>query len=164
METKAVYAGSFDPITLGHTWVIERAAEMFDTLTVAVGVNPLKKPTFSVEERSTMIWLTIPRYLTGHVNVGSFTNKFLINYAQEIHCTHIVRGLRNIDDFEFEKMMRQVNSDIDSEIQTVYLIPPRELIEVSSGAVKAMRGPEGWEEVAGKYVHPYVLEKLKGLP
>ena len=161
--TKAVYAGSFDPLTEGHMWVIWRAAEIFDNLIVAVGVNPLKKPTFSVEERKEMIERSIPWKKS--CKVESFENKYLVRYAQEVNATHIIRGMRNVGDFEFERLMQNINADIqtatNSCIQTVFLVPPRELAETSSSAVKALIGPEGWEEVVRPMVPVHVFSALK---
>jgi len=163
MENKAVYAGSFDPVTQGHMWVIREAARLFGEFEVTVGVNPNKKPMFSLEERLEMLRESLDAAGLASVAVGHFADKFLMHYASERGCTHIVRGMRNIDDFEFERMMLNLNNDIltQGEISTVYLIPPRELAEVSSGAVKAICGPEGWERVVERYVPAAVFAKLK---
>jgi pantetheine-phosphate adenylyltransferase/8-oxo-dGTP diphosphatase len=157
MRTKAVYAGTFDVLTQGHIWVINAAADIFDELVVAIGVNPSKKCTFSLEKRLEMLRNCVMQ------RPASFSNKYLIYYAQEIGVTHIVRGMRNVEDFEFERLMLNINSDIQggSNIKTVYFVPPRELAETSSSAVKALCGPEGWEEVVSKMVPPCVLEELK---
>ena len=146
--TKGIYAGSFDPITNGHLWVIERSAEIFDELIVAVGDNPDKKYTFSVNERV----LLLEEALEAHPNIkiGHFSGEFLINYAVRQEVTHIVRGIRNAQDYEFEKTIRHINFDVCSTIDTIFLIPPREFAEVSSSLVKGFVGSQGWEQIVAR--------------
>lgn len=147
---KVVYAGSFDPITNGHLWMIEQGAMLFDELIVAVGINPDKHYTFSVEERVAMVRQSIKGL--EHVEVDSFETRFLVHYATSIGARYILRGIRNADDYEFERGWRHINSDLCAEINTVFLIPPRELSEVSSSLVRGMVGPTGWEEIVRRYV------------
>jgi len=167
--TKAIYAGSFDPVTQGHLWVIQAAADIFDQLIIAIGTNPNKKSTFTLAERRELIKdsLLSLNENARWCSIGYFDNKFLINYAAELQATHIVRGIRNIQDFEFERLMLNVNSDIQAKreqpIQTVYLIPPRYLAETSSSAVKALVGPEGWREVVRPMVTPCVFAALENM-
>ncbi len=94
------------------------------------------------------------------VVVDHFVNKFLINYAQETNSGFILRGIRNIHDFEFEKTIRTVNADLigHDRITTVFLIPPRELGELSSSFVKGLCGPEHWQPVVEKLVPPPVYQ------
>ncbi|NLR76886.1 MULTISPECIES: pantetheine-phosphate adenylyltransferase [Leeia] len=157
--SKAVYAGSFDPVTKGHLWMIEQGVNLFDELVVALGVNPDKKYTFTREERLMML-----RDSTRHLpnlKVDAFDNQFLVNYAQTVGANYILRGVRGNSDYEFERNMRYVNDDLVPTITTVFLMPPREIAEVSSTMVKGMVGPEGWELILGKYVPPAVLDLLK---
>ncbi|WP_374354229.1 pantetheine-phosphate adenylyltransferase [Chitinimonas sp.] len=151
---RAVYAGSFDPVTNGHLWMIERGYELFDEMIVAIGVNPDKRATFSVEEREDML-----REVTQHLpnlKVTSFENQFLVNYARSVGANYILRGIRNPSDYEFERTMRYINSDLVPEVTTTFLMPPRSIAEVSSTMIKGLVGPEGWEEVLKKYVPPAV--------
>jgi pantetheine-phosphate adenylyltransferase len=154
----AVYAGTFDPVTLGHLWMIQRGAILFDKLVVAVGTNPDKKCYFSARERVMMIQKSI----TGleNVIVDKYENKFLIKYAESIGARFILRGIRSTGDYEYEKSLSYINRDLSSEIVTVFLLPPREMIEISSSIVRGLIGPEGWEKVVNKYVPPCVLERL----
>ena len=147
---KAVYAGSFDPITNGHLWMIEQGARLFDELVVAVGANPDKKCTFTLEERMTMLKDSIGAL--AHVCLDSFDRQFLVHYAHSIGAQYILRGIRNEGDYEYERGMRHLNSDLQPDIVTVFLIPPREIAEVSSSQVKGLIGPEGWETVIPHYV------------
>ena len=154
----AVYGGSFDPLTIGHTWMIEEGSRLFDRLIVALGVNPEKRYTFSVEERLSML-----RVSTGHlrnVEVASIGNQFLISYAKSARATHILRGIRSESDYEYERVMRNINGDLGREITTVFLMPPRNIAEVSSSMVKGLIGPSGWEKVVKEYVPDAVFACL----
>lgn len=155
---KAVYAGSFDPITNGHLWMIEQGVKLFDELVVAIGIAPGKQYTFSIDERLQMLKESTDQY--PNVKVDSFERQFLINYAESIGASYILRGIRIEGDYEYERTIRYINSDLSSEIQTVFLIPPREIADLSSSLVKGLVGPEGWEEVIRKYVPYIVYEKL----
>lgn len=157
--TKAIYAGSFDPITNGHLWLIDKAAAIFDTLIVALGDNPDKKYSFSIDERLALLKATLSKYK--NISIGHFEGEFLVNYASSIGAKFIVRGIRNAQDYEYEKTMRYINSDLCLEINTVFLMPPRDYAEVSSSLVKGLVGTNGWESIVAKYVPPTVLELLK---
>ncbi len=155
-----VYAGSFDPITNGHLWMIEEGAKLFDKLIVAVGTNPEKKYAFSIEERLGMMKAAVKKHSNIEVNI--LENQFLVNYAKSIGAQYILRGIRTEGDFQYERGMRHINSDIDSSIVPVFLIPPREIAEISSSFVKGLVGVDGWEEVVSKYVPGPVHEKIVG--
>lgn len=150
LARKAVYAGSFDPITNGHLWMIEEGARLFEELVVVVGINPNKEPTFSTEERLRMVRDSIGTL--ERIHIDSFEHLFLVKYAQSVRAQYILRGIRSEGDYEYERAMCHVNCDLCPEILTVFLIPPREIAEVSSGLVKALIGPEGWENVVRQYV------------
>jgi len=156
---RAVYAGSFDPITNGHIWMIQEGAQLFDELVVAVGVNPNKTYTFSLKERIEILNDTVG-YLSA-VKIDSFTNKFLVHYATEIKAGYILRGIRNVNDYSYERGIRLINSDLNEEISTVFLMPPREISEVSSSLIKELVGPPGWEEIVRKYAPAPVITALK---
>ena len=162
MHTKkrlGVYAGSFDPLTVGHLWMIEQGVRLFDRLIVAVGVNPDKRYTFPLEERLDMLRESLKQYRT--LLISSFSNRYLIDYAQSIGATHILRGVRSESDYEFERTMRNINGDLDSKICSVFLMPPRDIAEVSSSMVKGLVGPKGWQRVVRKYVPDPVYRRLR---
>ncbi len=161
-RTTCVYAGSFDPPTQGHLFMIERGSELFDRLVVAVGINPEKDYTFSVEERMEMLRACIEHH--ENVTVESFENQYLVNYASNIGADYILRGIRSHQDYEFERAMRNVNEDLNPGITSVFLMPPREVCEVSSSFVKGMVGPRGWRDAIRPYVPRPVLEKLLERP
>lgn len=154
----AVYAGSFDPPTTGHTWMIERGAELFDRLVVAVGVNPGKKPLFDVPARLEMLRAAVAPL--PNVSVASFENRYLIDYAKSAGAAYILRGIRGESDYEYERAMRNINGDLAPGVTTVFLMPPREIAEVSSSLVKSLIGPAGWQDVVRKYVSPAVHARL----
>ena len=157
---RAVYAGSFDPPTNGHLWMIREAVRMFDELVLAIGINPDKHSTFSDEERADML-----REITAHLpnlRVEVFGKQFLVDYAQSVGANYIVRGIRSASDYEYERTMRYINSDLHPEITTVLLLPPREFAEVSSTMVKGLIGPKGWEEIIRRYLpEPVYLKMLE---
>ena len=158
MKKKAVYAGSFDPVTMGHLWIIEQAASMFDKVTVAIGGNVDKNYTFSVEERIELLKNVTRKF--DNIEISEFNNEFLIHYAQRIKAQYIIRGIRNASDYEYEKRMRYVNSDICDEINTIFLIPPRNVSEISSSLVKGLIGSKNWESVVKKYVPEPAIQAM----
>jgi len=156
----AVYAGSFDPLTIGHLWMIEQGVSLFDRLVVAIGINPEKRYTFTLEDRLEMLRKALKQFR--NLSVTSFSNSYLIDYAQSIGATHILRGIRSESDYEYERTMRNINGDLDSAICTVFLMPPRDIAEVSSSMVKGLVGPKGWQKVVRKYVpEPVYRQFLK---
>ncbi len=159
-ERIAVYAGSFDPITNGHLWMIRQAARIFDTVIVAIGVNPDKRGgLFSDKEREDMLAATVADL--PNARVGIFNNQFLVRYATSVGAQFIVRGIRNQADAEAERAMRYMNADFAPEVSTVFLMPPRDLAEISSSFIKGLVGPEGWQDVVRGYVPPLVLDMLE---
>jgi pantetheine-phosphate adenylyltransferase len=138
--------------------MIEQGVALFDRLVVAVGINPEKRYTFPLEDRLEMLRESVKDIR--NVSVNSFSNLYLIHYAQQIGATHILRGIRSESDYEYERTMRNINGDLDSGICTVFLMPPRDIAEVSSSMVKGLVGPKGWQRVAKKYVPKPVYRHL----
>ena len=130
---KAIYAGSFDPVTLGHMDIIERAANLFDCLVVAVLENPNKKSLFTVEERKHHLELATKHI--ENVEVASFQG-LLVDFAKEIGANIAVRGLRNTLDFSAEYPMFLINRKLYDKIETVYLAADEEHLALSSTNVK----------------------------
>lgn len=153
-----VYAGSFDPPTSGHMYMIEQGAELFERLIVSVGINPHKQCTFSLADRLEMLRQCTQGF--DNVEVDSFEGQFLVHYAQAKGAGYILRGIRSEEDYRFEHAMRNVNEDLEPDVGTVFLIPPREICEVSSSFVKGLAGFDGWEEVVKPYVPGPVYRKL----
>jgi len=130
--------------------MIEQGVALFDRLVVAVGINPDKRYAFPLKDRLTMLRESSRAYR--NLSVTSFSNAYLIDYAQEIGASHILRGIRSESDYEYERTMRNINSDLDPTICTVFLMPPRDIAEVSSSMIKGLIGPKGWQQVIRKYV------------
>ncbi len=153
-----VYAGSFDPPTEGHMHMIRKGAELFDRLIVSVGVNPHKRYTFPLADRLDML-----RECTegmDNVEVDSFEGQFLVHYAHGKGAGYVLRGVRSEEDYRFEHAMRNINEDLEPDVSTVFLIPPREICEVSSSFVKGLVGFEDWQEVVKPYVPEPVYRRL----
>ncbi len=154
----AVYAGSFDPPTNGHLWMIEQGLEMFDHLIVAIGNNPSKRYSFTVEERLELLresTKTSERLVIAH-----FDNRYLVDYAKKMGAKYILRGIRSPNDYEYERVMRHINADMAPEVNTVFLMPPRDIAELSSNMIKGLIGPAGWEETVCRYVPEPVFRSL----
>ncbi len=129
---KAVFPGSFDPITLGHTDIIKRAIPLFDEIIIAIGVNAKKNYMFSLEERMKFI----QNAFFGEEKIGVQTYKGLtVDYCKSIDADFILRGLRNPADFEFEKAIAQTNRKL-SGIETVFLLTSAETSYISSSIVR----------------------------
>ena len=131
--SKAVYAGSFDPITKGHLDVIERGAHIFDNLIVAVADNPSKPPLFTKRERVVMIKKLVAKY--PNVSVDSF-NGLLIDYVRRQDTNIILRGIRTISDFEYEFQMALTNRAIAPDIETIFVMTCEKYSYISSRLLK----------------------------
>ena len=158
----AVYAGSFDPPTNGHLWMIQRGLELFDRLIVAIGDNPHKSYSYSVEQRIEFLRAATPS--CERLEIAHFDNRYLVDYAKRMNATYILRGIRSPNDYEYERVMRHINSDMAPEIDTVFLMPPRDIAELSSSMVKGLIGPAGWEEIFRRYVPAAVFDALSQSP
>jgi pantetheine-phosphate adenylyltransferase len=159
---KAIYGGSFDPITNGHIWVIEKGLQLFDHLIIAIGVNPKKSGYFSVDERVDMIQEYLMR--TGYdkfASVITFRDDFLVNKAKEHGCDYMLRGIRNATDFAYELEIKQFNDELDPTIETVFVVPPASLAGRSSSIVRGCVGLKNWESVVNRYTTDYVTTKFK---
>ncbi len=137
----ALYPGTFDPVTLGHVDIIERASKLFESLVVAVADNREKQPLFSVDERIAMIEKSIGGIKD--IRVTSFEG-LTAKFALSIKAVAIIRGLRAVSDFEFEFQMALMNRKIEPTVETVYLMPTDKYSYISSSLVKdiAKRGGE----------------------
>ncbi len=159
MKRIAIYAGSFDPPTHGHLWMIRRGAELFDELVVALAVNPEKSSFLSTEDRRGALEEMVAE-LTGNVRVAVVQHGFLVDFAREAGATHLLRGLRGVADFEYEKTMARMNGRMDPGIQTVLMVAPSELEEISSSLVRGFVGTPGWERWVAACVHPAVFRRI----
>ncbi|TXF75189.1 pantetheine-phosphate adenylyltransferase [Chryseobacterium sp.] len=131
----AVFPGSFDPITLGHYDIVERATPLFDKIIIAIGQNSQKKYMFSLEERMEFIKRTFAHF--PNVEVDHFEG-LTIDYCHSKNVNFILRGLRNPSDFEFEKAIAQTNRELtkDNKIETIFLLTSASYSFISSSIVR----------------------------
>lgn len=158
MARKAVYAGSFDPPTIGHLWVIREGAALFDELVVAVAVNPDKKPTFTTEDRCAMLSEAVAGL--GNVRVVRLEGQYLVRFAKSLGAKVILRGMRKEGDYQPERDLCHLNANIEPDVRTVFLMTPPEFGVVASSFVRSLIGPTGWEEEIRRYLPPNVWPRV----
>jgi pantetheine-phosphate adenylyltransferase len=149
-----IYPGSFDPITRGHEDLIRRSLAFVDKVIVAVAVNVVKQPLFTLDERVALITAAVP---DAAVEVRSFDG-LLVDFARTMGATVIVRGLRAVSDFEYEFQMALMNRNLAPQLETVFLVPAFDLTYLSSSLVREVARFGG--DVSA-LVHPAVQQALK---
>ena len=154
MPINAVYPGSFDPLTNGHTDLIRRAARLFDHVVVAIASNPAKKPFFSFEERVRLA-NTVLQTL-GNVTVKGIDG-LLVEFAREQGARVILRGLRAVSDFEFEFQLAAMNRKLAPELESIFLTPAEQYAFVSSSLVREVAALGG---DVSEFVSPEVQAAL----
>jgi pantetheine-phosphate adenylyltransferase len=130
---RAIYPGSFDPVTNGHIDVIERARKLFDEVVVAVAHNDEKQPLFTLEERLELLRQTAGKIES--VGIAHF-NGLLVDFAMKQEAVAVVRGLRAVSDFEFEFQMALMNRKLQGAVETIFLMPKEEYTYLSSRIIK----------------------------
>ena len=151
----AVYAGSFDPITLGHIDLVERASALFSDVVVAIGVHPTRTPLFSIDERVAMVETVAKQF--PNVTVASFEG-LLIDYCRRIGARVIVRGLRAATDFEYELQIAHANADLHPEVDTIFLPTRTKHGFLSASLVREIASHGG---DVSRYAPPVVCEALR---
>ncbi len=154
MKITAIYPGTFDPMTNGHTDLVRRAVQLFDEVIVAVAANPDKNPLFALDERVMLVRASvesIPR-----VRVLGFDN-LLVDAVREFGAHVILRGLRAVSDFEFEFQLAGMNRRLSPDIETVFMTPSEQEMFISASLVKQVARLGG--DVSG-FVHPKVTAAL----
>ena len=151
---RAIYPGSFDPLTNGHLDIIERCAKLFDEVVVAILLNVQKQPMFSVAERVEMIQAVVPY---DNVRVDTFDG-LLVHYAVEKEAQVIVRGIRAISDYEYELQMALMNRRLEPNLETVFLMASEEYSYLSSRLIKEVFHLKG--SISG-LVHALVEQRMK---
>ena len=149
---RAIYPGTFDPITNGHLDIIQRACTMFDEVIVAVAQSEEKKPMFNLEERINMIHESIKIF--PRVKVVGF-NTLLVDLSDKLDANIVIRGLRAVSDFEYELQMGYANSSLKKELETIYLMPNLDHAFISSSVVRSLL------KFDGKIDHLVPSEALK---
>lgn len=151
---KAIYPGTFDPVTYGHLDIIKRAVRLFDHVVVAVADNPKKDPLFSTRERIEMIQEVCD---IRNVSVDHFQG-LLVEYAESQDACALIRGLRAVSDFEYEFQMALVNRKLSEELSTVFLMPHEQYTHLNSSIVREVAGLGG---DVSPYVPPEVVRHLR---
>ena len=146
----AVYPGTFDPVTYGHTDLVGRAARVFDRVIVAIAESPHKKPLFTLDERIAMAERELGHL--GNVDVMGFDN-LLMDFVKSLGATVIVRGLRAVSDFEYEFQLANMNRHLTDEVETAFLTPTEKYMFISSSLVKEVATLGG---NVGEFVSPKV--------
>lgn len=149
-ENRFLYAGSFDILTNGHTWLIEEASKLGD-LYILVSNNPIKKYTHDLKTRQKIIrkWLRNNKI---KANLISGENNFTAKIAEEYQINYLLRGLRDMTDFNEEQKIARMNKVINPNIQTLFLSPPQDLTDVSSSFIRGIIGLQNWVEIGKKYM------------
>jgi pantetheine-phosphate adenylyltransferase len=150
MHTKAIYPGTFDPITNGHADLIERAANMFTHVIVGIAANPSKKPLFSLDERVELI-KQVTQHLS-NVEVIGFRG-LLADFAEDQGATVLIRGLRAVSDFEYEFQLANMNRRLNPNLESVFMTPSEENSFISSTLVKEVALHRGKVD---QFCHPAV--------
>jgi pantetheine-phosphate adenylyltransferase len=151
----AVYPGSFDPITNGHLDIIARGLSVFDEVTIAILLNPEKQPLFTVDERVEIIGEAFAG--ESRIKVDTFSG-LLVDYAEKIGATVIVRGLRAVSDFEYEFQMAGMNRNLFPEVETLFLTPSEEYTFISATIVREIAKFGG---DISHFVHPDVAARIR---
>ena len=157
MTRRAVYTGSFDPITLGHLNVIERSSRLVDELIVGVGINIEKRPLFTADERAELIYR-----VTSHLDnivVKSFAG-LAVRFVRDCGARVIIRGVRSLSDMEAEFTMTLANRKLDPEIETVFLMADDEFSHVSSSLIKQITPLASDEELA-RFIPQAIVPDLR---
>ena len=159
MQKRAIYPGTFDPITNGHIDIVTRAAAMFDELILAIAASPSKKPMFSLDER-----VALAKQATAHlqnVTVVGFSD-LMANFARDQQATILIRGLRAVADFEYEMQLAHMNRHLMPTLESVYLMPSKEWSFISSSLVKEVARHAGdVTHFLPAVVHQALMDKLK---
>jgi len=133
MKTIAIYPGTFDPITNGHLDLVERALRIFDEVIIAVAQSRRKQPLFSIKERLNMIRLAVKGFEKARVETF---NGLLVEYVKKKKGVAILRGLRAVSDFEYELQMAHMNRRLNTDIETVFMMPSEDYSFLTSTIVK----------------------------
>ncbi|QDU55834.1 pantetheine-phosphate adenylyltransferase [Aeoliella mucimassa] len=157
MSRRAVYTGSFDPVTLGHLNVIERSARLVDELIVGIGINIEKQSLFTADERVRLIERSTS-HLTNIV-VKQF-NGLAVRFVRECNARVIVRGVRSLSDIEAEFTMTLANRKLDAEVETVFLMADEEFTHVSSSLIKQIT-PLAEDEELARFVPKCIIGDIR---
>lgn len=155
MKSRAVYPGSFDPITNGHLDILDRTLKIFNEVVIVVAGTTYKNPMFTPEERVDLIREVVRDRKNVKVDIW---NGLIMDYARENQATAVIRGLRAASDFEYEFMMASMNKEINPDVETMFMMTAQNLYFVSSSMIKELFRYEG---DISSYVPKGVIQRLK---
>lgn len=154
MNTTAIYPGTFDPITNGHTDLVQRASRLFDHVIVAIAAGRVKGPVFSLDERIDMAQNVLAPY--SNVEICGF-DSLLVDFVQKKNARVILRGLRAVSDFEYEFQLASMNRHLAQDVETVFLTPAEQFSFISSTLVREIASLGG---DVSSFVNPIVATAL----
>lgn len=158
MKRIAIFPGSFDPITIGHVDILERALPLFEKIVLAIGTNSQKKYFFSLEERLSLIKKVFEN--EPKIEVRTYSG-LTANFATEIGANFLLRGVRNANDFEFEKTIAQLNQALQANLETVLLVCQPKYSHISSTIVREILIHKGnAEKFLPAAIQSYIIEKM----
>ena len=155
MQKTAVYPGTFDPITNGHTDLVRRATQVFDKVVVGIAANPDKQPLFDIDERVNLAKIVLADL--PNVEVCGFSG-LLVEFAHTQQAVAVIRGLRAVSDFEFEFQLASMNRHLDPNLESIFLTPAEQFSFISSALVREVASLGG--DVT-QFVHAEVASALK---
>ena len=159
MSTRAIYPGTFDPVTNGHLDIVTRAAAMFDTVVLAIAASPSKNTLFTLNERVALAEQAVAAI--PNVEVVGFSD-LMANFARTAQANILIRGLRTAADFEYEMQLASMNRHLMSDLESVFLMPAKEWSFISSTLVKEVARHHGdVSHFLPEHVHQALLERLK---
>jgi len=133
MSKIAIFPGSFSPFTLGHQYIVDRALPLFDKIIISIGLNSEKNEYFSIEEREE--WIKSVYKNNPKVDIKRY-EELTVDFCNKIGAKYILRGLRNSQDFRYEKNIAQTNKDLNSKIDTIFIIGPAKISHISSTIIR----------------------------
>ncbi len=154
MTTKAIYPGTFDPITKGHIDLAERASQLFDEVVIAIAASPSKQPLFDVDERLEMAQISLSHI--DNISVVGFDG-LLIECVRTAQAQVVLRGLRAVSDFEYEFQLAAMNRRLDPTVETMFLTPSENYTFLSASMVKEIASLGG---DVSQFLHPQINKRL----
>ncbi len=155
---KAVYTGSFDPVTLGHLDIIHRASKLFGTVVVGIGINKDKKPLFSPEQRVELLRRVTPNM--PDLQIKTFDG-LAVDFVREVGAKVMVRGIRPLTDIAGEFTMMMANRQLDREIETVFLMADDQYVHISSSLLKQIAGMSADDDRLAKFVPRQIIADVR---
>ena len=155
MSVIAVYPGTFDPVTNGHSDLVARASGLFDKVIVAIAASPSKAPLLDLEHRIQLAEQVLAKH--NNIEICGFS-ELLVDFVRKRNANVILRGLRVVSDFEFEMQLASMNRHLASEIETLFLTPSEKSSFISSSLVKEIASHRG---DVSEFVHPLVVQALQ---